>query len=114
MIADCPAPYVVDGDSVNCGEEKLRQLGIDAPEYRCPKWRVCAPGDPEASKRSLQQGMRVGRFTYRVVSVDRYGRKIVVAYAGRTNLACWQLDRRQAVYVGRWDNGGLTARECGR
>lgn len=61
MVVDCPSAYVVDGDTLRCGPERLRLLGIDAPEIeRCPHWRVCAPGDGQASKRSLDVAMRLG------------------------------------------------------
>ncbi|WP_312026077.1 thermonuclease family protein [Sphingomicrobium flavum] len=110
---DCPAPIVTDGDSIRCGDERLRLLGIDAPEFHCPRNRQCAPGDPSESKRSLEVGVRQGQLTYRLVTVDRYGRSVVMVWAGSVNLSCWQLQRGQAVYVARWDNGGRIAKACG-
>ena len=110
----CPSAYVVDGDSLRCGTVRLRLLGIDAPElHRCPNWRICVEGDGAASKRSLVDGVSLGRITYHVVTVDRFGRSVVLAWAGRTNLSCWQLQRRQAVYKAQWDNGGLIRQFCG-
>jgi len=109
----CPSAYVVDGDSLRCGDVRLRLLGIDAPElHACPNWRVCIDGDGEASRRSLATGLGQGRITYRIVTVDRFGRSVVMAWSGRTNLSCWQLQHRQAVYKPRWDNGGLVREEC--
>ena len=106
----CPSAYVVDGDSLRCGSLRLRLLGIDAPElHGCPSWRICVDGDGEASRRSLAAGVSNSRITYRVVTIDRFGRSVVIAWAGRTNLSCWQLQRHQAVYKPRWDNGGLIA-----
>ena len=32
MMVDCPSAYVVDGDTLRCGSERLRLLEIDAPE----------------------------------------------------------------------------------
>ena len=109
----CPSAYVVDGDSLRCGDVRLRLLGIDAPElHGCPRWRVCVEGDGEASKRSLASAMRYGPITYRIITRDRFGRSVVMAWAGKVNLSCWQLQARQAVYKPRWDTGGLVAREC--
>lgn len=113
MPIDCPAPYVVDGDGLRCGRERLRLLGIDAPEVgQCPRNRRCAPGDGVASRRSLAAALRIGPVRYSVVSRDRYGRAVVMAWAGRVNLSCWQLDRGQATYRASWDDGGLVKREC--
>jgi micrococcal nuclease len=109
----CAAPVAVDGDSLRCGSTRLRLLGIDAPElHGCPNYRQCVGGDGEASKQSLREGLRLGPFRYQVVSVDRFGRSIVMAWAGSVNLSCWQLQRAAAIYKPKWDNGGLVAREC--
>jgi micrococcal nuclease len=112
-MIDCPSAYIVDGDTLRCGSERVRLLGIDAPEIeRCPRWRVCAPGDGRASKRSLIAGLRLGPIRYRPIARDRYGRQVAVVWAGRVNLSCWQLDRRQAIYKMKWDNGGIIASAC--
>jgi micrococcal nuclease len=82
-IADCPSAYVVDGDSLRCGSERLRLLGIDAPElHGCPSWRTCVSGDGEAAKESLQGAVGSGRVSYRFVTRDRFGRAVVMAWAG--------------------------------
>jgi len=114
-IVDCPSAYVVDGDSLRCGSERLRLLGIDAPElHGCPSWRTCVSGDGEAAKESLQDAVGSGRVRYRFVTRDRFGRAVVMAWVGRINLSCWQLQRGAAVYKPGWDNGGLIARACGK
>lgn len=113
VIFDCPSAYVVDGDTLRCGPERLRLLGIDAPEMgRCPRWRVCVPGDGQASKRSLVVALRCGPIRYQPVTWDRYGRQVAVVWAGSTNLSCWQLQQGQAAYIAKWDNGRLVARAC--
>jgi len=113
MLLDCPSAYVVDGDTLRCGSERIRLLGIDAPEIEpCSRWRVCAPGDGQASKRSLASAMQLGPIRYRPVTTDRYGRTVAVVWAGRVNLSCWQLQQGQAIYKPRWDNGKLIARAC--
>jgi len=113
MIVDCPSAYVVDGDSLRCGDTRIRLLGIDAPEIeRCPRWRVCVAGDGQSAKRSLRVALSYGPVRYQPVTVDRFGRTVAVVYAGRMNLSCWQLQRGQATYKPNWDNGRLIARAC--
>ena len=112
---ECVAPKVVDGDSIRCGALRLRLLGIDAPELSvCPRHRrgLCAPGDPVASKRSLQRAVALGSVRYSLVLKDRFDRSVVMAWVAGQSLSCWQLKARQAVYKRRWDNGGLVARTC--
>jgi len=109
----CPSAYVIDGDTLRCGPERLRLLGIDAPEMgSCARWRVCAPGDGQASKRTLIAAMRLGPIRYEPITTDRYGRQVAVVWAGKVNLSCWQLQRGQAIYKSNWDNGGIIARAC--
>jgi len=100
----CPAPVVTDGDSIRCGKVRLRLLGIDAPEmHACPKYRVCVPGDPAASRAALQAAVSAGPITYRPLKTDRYGRLIALVWAGSTNLSCWQLRGGHAQYIAKWD-----------
>jgi endonuclease YncB( thermonuclease family) len=109
----CAAPVVVDGDTLRCGSTRLRLLGIDSPELHvCPKSRICVSGDGQAARQSLAAALRFGRIRYRVVTTDRYGRSVVMAWAGEINLSCWQLQRGQAVYKPKWDNGGQVAAAC--
>jgi micrococcal nuclease len=109
----CPSAYVVDGDSLRCGSVRVRLLGIDAPElHGCLPRRQCVAGDGQVSRHSLVGAVRSGRVTYRVVTYDRYGRSVAVAWAGSVNLSCWQLRKGHAAYVARWDNGRLIAAAC--
>jgi micrococcal nuclease len=70
-VAGCS---VADGDTIRCGDERVRLLAIDAPELpgHCKGSRVCAPGDPYASTDSLRQAM-TGDLTIDRVGEDRYG-----------------------------------------
>ena len=112
-MIDCPAVIVVDGDSLRCGAERLRLLGIDAPElHGCPSWRQCVAGDGTAARQSLTEGLRLGPFHYERVGKDRYGRSLIMAWAGQTNLACWQLRRGFASYTLQWDTGHRVGRAC--
>lgn len=106
---------VTDGDTIRCGEERIRLLGIDAPELpgHCRRGRDCAPGDPVASTESLKAGM-TGALRIERVDGDRYGRTLALVAGDRGDLSCWQLRSRQARYVQRWDNGLRVSRLCGR
>lgn len=115
MLIECPSAYVVDGDSLRCGDLRVRLLGIDAPEIsHCPRWRVCVQGDGRASKRSLKLAVRAGRVRYQPVKLDRFGRTVAVVWAGSVNLSCWQIQQRQAIYKSHWDDHRRIARDCGR
>ena len=105
---------VVDGDTLRCGGERVRLLGIDAPELpgHCQQGRRCAPGDPYASTRSLRAALRLGPVVIRRVGTDRYGRTLALVRAGRTDLSCWQLSHGQAIYKPYWDDGGQLAGIC--
>lgn len=105
---------VVDGDTIRCGSERIRLLGIDAPELpgHCRVGRVCAAGDGPASRDSLATAM-VGPLSIERVGKDRYGRTLALVTGARGDLSCWQLRQRQAAYVARWDNGMALAERCG-
>lgn len=106
------AVTVVDGDTIRLGGERVRLVGIDAPEiHGCPGGRACAPGDGQASKQSLQSLMR-GSVSIRRVGHDRYGRTLAHVYVNGVNVACEQIGRGQAIYKRNWDNGLELAREC--
>jgi len=109
------APVATDGDSIRlCSGERVRLLGVDAPEmHGCrPRGRHCAPGDPVASRDNLRR-LIAGR-TLRIerITRDRYGRTIAQVWAGGVNLSCAQLAGGFARYRGDWDNGGRIGRAC--
>src|SRR6476646_10193116 len=81
-VIDCPSSYVVDGDTLRCGDFRLRLLGIDAPELNhCPKWRVCVSGDGQAARQSLVAALKLGSIRYRAITLDRFGRTVAVVWA---------------------------------
>ena len=109
----CPTPRVVDGDTIRCGSERVRLLGIDAPElHGCPNYRQCVTGDPVASTQSLREAMASGAVRYRMIKRDRYGRAVAVVESGGLNLSCWQIQQSQAEYIGKWDDGRVIASSC--
>lgn len=106
---------VTDGDTIRCGDERIRLLAIDAPELpgHCREGRECAPGNPEASAVSLGNAM-TGQLTINRVGQDRYGRTLARVAGSAGDLSCWQLERRKAIYKSGWDNGLRVARTCPR
>jgi micrococcal nuclease len=104
---------VVDGDTLRCGSERIRLLGIDAPELpgHCRPSRLCAPGDPYASTSSLEEAMGAEMEIERV-GEDRYGRTLEVVSGPNGDLSCWQLRHHQAIYKAQWDDGLRIARTC--
>lgn len=104
---------VVDGDTLRCGAERVRLLGIDAPELpgHCQPGRACAPGDPIASTKSLQTALAPPLQIDRV-GADRYGRTLALVRGAKGDLSCWQLSRGQAIYKPQWDNGRRLAQIC--
>ncbi len=103
----------IDGDSLRCNGENIRLLGIDAPEFRCPRNRQCVEGDPQAAKDYLA-ALIAGRssLTIERVGQDRYGRTLGVVYVDGYNLSCAMISAGHAAYVERWDNGARVARDC--
>lgn len=106
---------VVDGDTLNCQGERVRLLGVDAPELpgHCAQGRACAPGDPYASTASLESAvdseMKIER-----IGQDRYGRTLAMVKSRAGDLSCLQLRHHAAIYKAAWDNGFRVARTCPR
>lgn len=104
---------VVDGDTLRCGAERVRLIGIDAPElHGCPRNRRCAPGDGRASKAALARTIGGHKVKLERIGKDRYGRTLAVVNVGGVNLACAQLRAGQAIYRPDWDDGGSTRSAC--
>ena len=104
---------VTDGDTIRCGDERIRVTGIDAPETRaCRRGRQCVPGDGQASTSTMEAVVEGRELTIVRLGRDRYGRTLGVVYADGENVACAQLAAGQAYYVERWDNDGLVATDC--
>lgn len=109
-VSGCNA---TDGDTIRCGNERIRLLGIDAPELpgHCREGRRCAPGDPYAATTSLRKAI-AGSVHIERVGTDHYGRTIAAVSNNDGDLSCMQLRNRNAVYVARWDNSERIARTC--
>ena len=107
------ALVAVDGDTLRCGVERIRLIGIDAPELpgHCRRGRRCAPGDPYRSMSSLASALH-GRATIKRLGTDRYGRTLALVAVNGNDLSCYQLATGNAVYVEKWDNDGSVASIC--
>ena len=121
MLIAGPVAVVIDGDGFRCGQTAVRLLGIDAPDYRRSRPcrggfgdHVCDDGGARQAKERLRAGLRLGPVRIEPVGQDRYGRTLAMAWAGRVNLNCRQLQVPGVRYIVRYDNGGRVARTCGR
>ena len=104
----CSSPYIVDGDTLRCGDRRVRLARIDAPELpgHCARGRHCAPGDGKASKAALSR-MIVGQtLTCQPVPArpdggsvyDRWGRVVARCRVNGRDLG-------QAMIAGGWAVG---------
>ncbi len=105
---------ITDGDTIRCNDERIRLLGIDAPELpgHCRAGRQCVEGDPLRSKLALEQAIAGKRLTIKRAGKDRYGRTLGVIYADNINISCALIAGGYAVYVPKWDNGKLVKADC--
>lgn len=112
VVSGCRA---TDGDTIRCGGERIRLLGIDAPELpgHCRRGRICAIGDPYASRVSLRQALK-GTIRLRRIGIDRYQRTLALVSSDVGDLSCWQLRSGHAIYRRAWDNGRRVAQICPR
>lgn len=93
----CHSPYIIDGDTLECGGHRIRLASIDAPELSpCTQGRRCTPGDPHASKAYLQSISR-GAVSCRSTDTDRYGRTVALCDAGGKDLSCAMVAAGHAV-----------------
>ena len=95
----CPAPHVIDGDTLRCGGRIVRLEGIDAPERegQCQPGRDCAPGDPDASTANLRKLASRSTLQCTRSATDQHGRTVARCAAGDTDLSCAQIDGGYAV-----------------
>lgn len=111
VLTGCSA---TDGDTIRCGQERIRLLGIDAPELpgHCRRGRTCAQGNPHASKANIARLLRRSPVTIRRFGSDRYARTLALVSAGGIDLSCSQWRAGLATYRRDWDNGRSLARTC--
>lgn len=99
MWIDCTTVVIVDGDTLRCNNQRMRLLGIDAPELpgHCARNRVCTPGDGHASRAALQRLTALGPLSCEVQGQDRYERALVRCTIGTVDLSCEMVSQGQAV-----------------
>lgn len=95
---------VVDGDTLRCGSERIRLLGIDAPEMpgHCRRGRRCVDGDPFASKAALTALTVSGTARIARRGRDRYGRTLARVRVNGVDVSDAQVRAGHAVWVARW------------
>lgn len=103
----CSSPYVVDGDTFQCGQERVRLAGIDAPELagHCKAGRRCTEGDAQAAREALIELTRT-EITCTAIEIDKYGRTIAMCHADAVNLSCAMIASGHAVARYRQINCG--------
>ena len=98
VAIECRSPTVTDGDSLRCGGQRVRLLGIDAPEMpgSCRPGRQCVQGDPYAARDYL---VSLTRTTVRCTpeGQDRYGRTLARCAANGIDLSCAMIRSGHAV-----------------
>jgi endonuclease YncB( thermonuclease family) len=96
----CRNPKVTDGDTLRCGDIRIRLEGIDSPEMggKCRPGRQCVDGDPDASKANLQR--LVSRDVMECTESDRdhYGRIVARCVVAKVDLSCEQVRTGHAEY----------------
>lgn len=94
----CARLIVTDGDSLRCNDQRIRLLGIDAPEMpgSCRPGRECVQGDPYAARDHL---VSLTRTTVRCTpeGQDRYGRTLARCTANGVDLSCAMIRSGHAV-----------------
>lgn len=101
----CASPYVVDGDTIRCGGQRVRLARIDAPELpgHCARNRHCAPGDGKASRAALNRMIAGQTLICQPVPARPDGRSVYDRW-GRTVARCRANGRDvgEAMIAGGW------------
>lgn len=99
-------PVAIDGDTIKCGGESIRLLGIDAPEMpgHCRQGRVCVQGNPHTSKANLSALLKSKPLRIERVGKDRYDRTLALVSANGVDFMRSGSCRRRRLrrQVGRW------------
>jgi endonuclease YncB( thermonuclease family) len=85
----CASPEITDGDTLRCHGQRIRLIGIDAPEMpgSCRPGRQCVVGDPHAARAYLVSLTRT-TVECRPQGQDRYGRTLARCSANGADLSC--------------------------
>jgi endonuclease YncB( thermonuclease family) len=104
--------YAIDGDTLEQGGERLRLLGIDAPEYRqqCERRGSSWPCG-RAARDMLVKLLGHGAVDCRGDRRDRYGRLLVTCQMGKTDINGEMVLYGMAVSYGGYGSEEARARE---
>lgn len=110
LILTCLA---IDGDTLKCGGDRYRLIGIDAPEMTsCRRGRACVEGDAKASKAHLAKLVQGQKLRIELHGEDRYRRRLAFASVHGVDLSCAMIRAGRAIYVAKWDKGKRLAQRC--
>ena len=98
-------PYVVDGDSLVINDEKLRLVGIDAPELK----QTCTKGGHDwpcgrQSRQALRNLVQQGDVKCASVGLDKYNRWLVVCRNKIVSMNAEMVKQGWAVAFGRYSD----------
>lgn len=89
--------YAVDGDTLRCGETRVRLWGIDSPELNCHGKPRCVSAGSWDAKRAL--AVIINRQAIQCIDKgrDRYNRTVAQCYVGGIDIQCEMLKQGHAV-----------------
>jgi endonuclease YncB( thermonuclease family) len=93
----CYNPRIIDGDTFDCGNHRIRLANIDTPEISdCRPGRQCVSGDPYAAKRYLQS-LTSGAVNCVKTDTGYYGRTIALCEAKGIDLSCAMVEANHGI-----------------
>ncbi len=110
---------VIDGDTLQVQNRRIRMSGIDAPESR----QMCSDSSGlwpcgAHSTASLKKAVGRSAVSCKVIDRDRYGREIAICYSGDMDLNQWMVDNGWAFayrkYSSRYVQNESSARAARR